>query len=153
MSQVYILDTDHVTLLQNSHPVLIQRIKHKRHESIAVTVITFEEKIKGWLKAVNNSNNEPFKVNSKLVWAYKGLTDEIEFFKNIKVLEFDKDAYERYEFLVLQQLKRIGTQDLRIAAIAKSVNGIVVTRNWKDFEQVPGLLLEDWTIVNEFLGK
>lgn len=151
MNQLYILDTDHVTLLQNSHPVLIQRIRQKRPESIAVTAITLGEKIKGWLKAVNNNNNEPFKVNSKLVWAYKGLTDEIEFFKNIQLLNFDNDAYENYQILVLQKLKRIGAQDLRIAAIAKSVNGILVTRNWKDFEQVPGLLLEDWTRVNEFL--
>ncbi|QLE57721.1 type II toxin-antitoxin system VapC family toxin [Nostoc sp. TCL26-01] len=146
MSQLYILDTDHVTLLQNSHPVLIQHIRQKRPESIAVTVITLEEKIKGWLKAVNNSNNEPFKVNSKLVWAYKGLTDEIEFFKNIQILHFDKNTYEKYQILVLQKLKHIGTQDLRIAAITLSVNGILVTRNHRDFKKVPNLRLEDWTI-------
>ncbi len=27
-----------------------------------------------------------------------------------------------------------------------SVNGIVVTRNQRDFIQVPGLICEDWTI-------
>ncbi|MFM6269436.1 MAG: type II toxin-antitoxin system VapC family toxin, partial [Dolichospermum sp.] len=68
------------------------------------------------------------------------------FFKNIQLLDFDNDAYARYQLLVLQKLKRIGTQDLRIAAITQSVNGILVTRNWQDFENVPGLLLEDWTI-------
>jgi tRNA(fMet)-specific endonuclease VapC len=81
-----------------------------------------------------------------LVWGYKGLADEIEFFKNIQLLAFDNDAYAKYQLLVLQKLKRIGTRDLRIAAITQSVNGILVTRNWKDFGNVRGLMLEDWTI-------
>lgn len=145
MAKLYILDTDHVSLLQNGNPILTKRISQKKPENLAVTVITLEEKIKGWLNQINRSNNEPFKLNSKLLWGYKGLTDEIEFFKNIQLLAFDNKAYEKYQWLVLQKLKRIGTQDLRIAAITQSVNGILVTRNWKDFENVRGLMLEDWT--------
>ncbi|UKO97035.1 type II toxin-antitoxin system VapC family toxin [Nostoc sp. UHCC 0870] len=146
MAQLYILDTDHVSLLQNGNRIITKRISKKNPENLAVTVITLEEKMKGWLNEINKSNNEAFRVNSKLLWAYKGLADEINFFNNIQLLAFDNRAYEMYQSLVIQKLKRIGTQDLRIAAIAKSVNGIVVTRNWRDFENVPGLILEDWTI-------
>jgi predicted nucleic acid-binding protein len=33
---------------------------------------------------------------------------------------------------------------LQIAAIAIDVGGVVATQNSRDFEQVPGLLIENW---------
>jgi tRNA(fMet)-specific endonuclease VapC len=51
-----------------------------------------------------------------------------------------------YDSLVNQKI-RIGKQDLRIGAIALSINATVVTRNQRDFSQIPGLMLEDWTIL------
>jgi tRNA(fMet)-specific endonuclease VapC len=48
----------------------------------------------------------------------------------------------------LRQKIRIGTQDLRIAALVMANNGILVTRNRQDFERVPGLRFEDWSIEN-----
>jgi tRNA(fMet)-specific endonuclease VapC len=50
-----------------------------------------------------------------------------------------------YEELRRQRI-RVGTQDLRIAAIVLSIDGILVTRNQRDFAQVPGLMLQDWMI-------
>ncbi|MFB2892246.1 type II toxin-antitoxin system VapC family toxin [Aerosakkonemataceae cyanobacterium BLCC-F50] len=40
----------------------------------------------------------------------------------------------------------IGMQDLGIAAIAISRNGILVTCDRRDFERIPGLVFEDWTV-------
>jgi hypothetical protein len=51
---------------------------------------------------------------------------------------------EHYGMLRKQKI-RIGTQDLRIASIVLAVNGTLVTRNQRDFAQVPELTLEDWT--------
>lgn len=61
------------------------------------------------------------------------------------MLDFNNNANYYYQDLIKQKI-RIGTRDLRIAAIALSVNGIVVTRNIRDFEKVPGLTTENWTI-------
>ncbi|WP_375472656.1 type II toxin-antitoxin system VapC family toxin [uncultured Nostoc sp.] len=80
-----------------------------------------------------------------MVLAYAKLEATLEFFKNVRSLGFNQYAINCYEDLIRQRI-RIGTQDLRIAAITLSVNGILVTRNCKDFEKVPNLRLEDWTI-------
>jgi tRNA(fMet)-specific endonuclease VapC len=37
-------------------------------------------------------------------------------------------------------------KDMRIAAISLSVDGIIITRNQKDFSQVLGIKIEDWTL-------
>jgi tRNA(fMet)-specific endonuclease VapC len=49
-------------------------------------------------------------------------------------------------FAELRRSVRIGSQDLKIASIVIANKGILVTRNRKDFEQVPGLTFEDWTL-------
>ena len=43
-----------------------------------------------------------------------------------------------------QQRVRIGTMDLKIAAIALGYNALVLSDNLRDFQQVPGLHAEDW---------
>src|SRR5712691_2460319 len=43
-----------------------------------------------------------------------------------------------------QQRVRIGTMDLKIAAIALGHNALVLSGNLRDFQQVPGLNVEDW---------
>ena len=43
-------------------------------------------------------------------------------------------------------LKRRGVPDCRIAACAISNGYTLVTQNTGDFSEIPGLVLEDWTI-------
>lgn len=61
----------------------------------------------------------------------------------IKVLPFDEAASEMYRQLV-QRGVRIGSQDLKIAAIVFVHQSTLVTSNLRHFDQIPGLSIEDW---------
>ncbi|MEB3830777.1 type II toxin-antitoxin system VapC family toxin [Phormidium sp. CCY1219] len=140
---LWVLDTDCVSLFQRRHPMVTQRVSQVNPEEIAVTIVTVEEQMRGWLKAISNSSQS--KQSDRLIWAYKGLRQGVEYFNSIEVLDFDEEAATRYAEWVGQKI-RIGRQDLKIAAIAIANHGILVTRNRRDFERVPDLRFEDWTI-------
>lgn len=62
---------------------------------------------------------------------------------------FDGDAPRRYGKLrayLAKQGKPIGPYDLQIAAIARAENLVLVTNNTSEFERVPDIKLEDWTV-------
>ena len=137
---LYVLDTDHVSLFQREHPRVTQRVNTVNPETIAVTIITVEEQLYGRLNRIRRASS-----SDALISAYIKLRYTLNFFQNINVLDFNQTAFDCYIELRRQRI-RIGTQDLRIAAILLSVNGILVTRNRRDFERVSGLIFEDWTI-------
>jgi len=72
------------------------------------------------------------------------LERHIETFSELAVFPFDGTAAVQWKAL-RQARVRIGTMDLRIAAICLAQNATLLTRNLKDFEQVPGLRVEDWS--------
>ena len=138
----YILDTDILTLLQREHPTVIRRIRAIDPKDIAVTVITAEEQIRGRFSGIKRA--EKSKQPDRLVLAYARLWETLEDFQRLNILKFTPEAGDRYTELRGQRI-RIGTQDLRIASIALSINAILVTRNQQDFSRVPELVWEDWT--------
>jgi tRNA(fMet)-specific endonuclease VapC len=44
---LYILDTDHVSLSQREHPLVLQRMAKTGLNALATTIITVEEQIQG----------------------------------------------------------------------------------------------------------
>jgi tRNA(fMet)-specific endonuclease VapC len=137
---LWILDTDYVSLFQGEQPLVGQRFRAKPAHEIATTIVTFEEQVRGWLAVIRRSPTP-----TTLIRDYGKLAATRRFFSDLPVLDFTDAAAEQYARLWAQKL-RVGTQDLRIAAIALSVGGIIVTRNRRDFERVPGLAIEDWSI-------
>ncbi|MEG4804254.1 type II toxin-antitoxin system VapC family toxin [Microcoleus sp. ARI1-B5] len=102
--------------------------------------ITLEEQVYGRLNGIRRANSP-----EKVISAYAKLSATWKYFTSINLLDFDQNAYNCYTDLVRQKI-RVGTQDLRIAAIVISRNAVLVTRNRRDFERVPGLRFEDWTL-------
>lgn len=129
---LWILDTDCVSLFQKLHPLLTQRINQVNPQELAVTVITVEEQMRGWLKVIRGKNAQ----QDRLIWVYQGLRQTVEFFNQVTLLDFDRPALRQYQELIQQRI-RIGTQDLKIGAVALSHSAILVSRNRGDFEQIP----------------
>ncbi len=63
----------------------------------------------------------------------------------MKILSFTEPAVHRFQALLRMKLN-VGGMDLRIAAIALECGAVVVTRNLRDFQRVPGLVVHDWSV-------
>jgi tRNA(fMet)-specific endonuclease VapC len=141
--RIRILDTDILSLWER-HPEQIEHyLVSFPPEQQATTIITAEEQLRGRLAAIKRAKD-----TEGFITAYGYLRKTLESLNKINILPFNKAA--AIEFVNLRSQKiRIGVQDLRIAAIVLSVNGVLVTRNLRDFSQVPDLIIEDWTKENE----
>jgi tRNA(fMet)-specific endonuclease VapC len=137
---LWILDTDHVSLFQTGHPLVTQRVQSIEPNALAVTIVSVEEQMYGRLNRIRRA-----KSTDDLKLGYFNLNRTLEYFQTINVIDFDQAAADCYQEIIGQKL-RVGTQDLKIAAITLSRQAIVVTRNYRDFSKVPGLQIEDWSI-------
>jgi len=141
--RLYVLDTDHVSLFQREHPQVVSKIRETPPALLAVTIITVEEQLRGRLAQIKRFSHKTSPPEA-LFKAFAELRKTMHFFNSIKVLDFDiaSDA----QFKILHQHKiRVSTNDLRIAAVVLATDNILVTRNRHDFEQIPGLAIEDWS--------
>ena len=80
---------------------------------------------------------------ARQVRAYRELADLFRFFAEFEIVVFDESAGNRFEELRAAKL-RLGTMDLKIAAIVLSKDALLLTANRTDFDRVPGLRVENW---------
>jgi tRNA(fMet)-specific endonuclease VapC len=140
---MFIFDTDHVSLWLRGNSLVRAKAVESAQE-VAITIISVQEIFNGW---VGRLNNLPTQAN--LTVEYENLWQAVDFIRSFPILKFDAEADRRYVQLLQAnpslRKKRL-RQDIRIASIALSSDAVVITRNRRDFEQVPGLRIEDWTI-------
>jgi tRNA(fMet)-specific endonuclease VapC len=138
---LYIFDTDIAGFIQQEYPSVIQRIQSLSFDDkLATTIITVNEDLSGW-QAKCHRARDPLARS----WSYQKLQEAFSFYCQKSVLPFDEDAVRIFTQLQSQKI-RVGTNDLTIASIALSVEAVLVTRNTVDFQRIPNLHLEDWTI-------
>jgi tRNA(fMet)-specific endonuclease VapC len=108
-------------------------------KQVAATIISYEEQMRGWLSYLAKAQTI-----DKQVEAYSQLKRQLTNYCAIPILEFDRSAAQ--EFQRLKKLyPRLGTMDLKIAAISLVNQAVLLTRNSSDFGQIAGLNIEDWT--------
>ena len=137
---MYILDTDHASLYQQGHPAIGQRLDLLPPNQIATTVITCEEQMAGRLSMIRKARNVEERIQ-----AYSWLQRTLRFYCDLPVLPFDETASGQFRRLLALRLK-VGTQDLLIASVALANEMTLLLRNVRDFQKVPGLRYEDWSI-------
>ena len=122
---LFVLDTDHISLWFRGHSSISARAAQFSSD-IAVTIVTVLELYNGWVVNINN----PSAANN-LVELYTRFCATVEFLQGVRILNFDAAADTQYRQLLKEHppLRKNRIQkDVRIAAIALSVNGVLVTR-------------------------
>jgi len=137
-----ILDTDHLTEFQKGTSAEAIRLNDRligSGDSFCTTIIFVEEIMRGWMAAIRRTADPV-----RQVAAYSKLRQLFQFFATWNVLSWDTTAAAKFAELKLAKRLRVGTMDLKIACIALSQDGLLLSRNVKDFEKVPGLRVADW---------
>ena len=143
---LYILDTDHMSLLERLDTQAGYQIHNRMDQllsssdSAVTTVVTFEEQLRGWMARLAKA-----KTVSQQVVDYRKLNQLLENYRTIIVIDFDEKSALQFQALLKARI-RIGTMDLKIAAITIANNATLLSRNLKDFSKIPDLKVEDWAI-------
>lgn len=137
-----ILDTDVVSLVLGRESEVRERILSRidmarRSEAVVTTIITYEEQIRGWFKVLSRAKTLP-----DAIGAYERLSRYVEDYRTLTVVRFNEGAAVAFQRLQGEKL-RLGTMDLRIAAIVLANDATLWSRNLRDFERIPGLRVAD----------
>lgn len=135
-----ILDTNHYRELVHETEVgsRLQKRITESEADVFTTVVTAQEVTQGWIAAINRKP-----AGREQVAFYELFIQALRSLERVVILPFDHQAADVFhEFPT--RLRRIGTMDLKIAAIAKSHGALLLSRNLLDFQHVPGLRVENW---------
>jgi tRNA(fMet)-specific endonuclease VapC len=107
-------------------------------QDVAMTIVSAEEQMRGWLAEIKRR-----RAIFDQIYPYERLAMLIKFWIDWTIVPLDRLAANEFEVL-RRRGPRIGTQDLKIAAIALANEALLVSRNLHHFKQVPGLRVESW---------
>jgi tRNA(fMet)-specific endonuclease VapC len=136
---MFVLDTDILSLFLRAHARVTERVA-KATEEVAITLITRIELLQGRFASVLKAEN-----GERLLRAQQRLEENEKDLNRFTILAIDSAAAAEFDRLRQnKKLKRIGQSDLLIAVLTRVNSATLVTRNRKDFGQVPGLKIDDW---------
>ena len=134
------IDTNHLRELRECSPAgdrIRSRIRATGTE-VATCIVVAEEALSGWTAYIRRHRPGLAQMDG-----YERLSECLQILGKLTVAPFDYDSALVFHDLVKRKI-RIGTMDLKIAAICLAHDATLLSRNLVDFEKVPGLKIENW---------
>src|SRR5258708_1349305 len=88
---LFVLDTDILTLFQEGHATVQQRVAAWPLPDLAITVLSVEEQLSGWYTYVRQA-----KQIDKLALGYERLANTIKSLTAFQILSFEEPSIHRY---------------------------------------------------------
>jgi tRNA(fMet)-specific endonuclease VapC len=134
-------DADVLTEILRRDRELAQRAAQFPPQDQAVPIIVIEEIIRGLLNSIRQA--EAGRGRLRVEDAYALFGDTFGAFRQITILPLTAQAEAQHQQRRSKKV-RVGTHDLRIAAICVAHSATLVSRNRRDFDLIPGLRVEYW---------
>jgi tRNA(fMet)-specific endonuclease VapC len=138
MMTTFLFDTDMLSLAQRQHPRVNAALTEHSTDTICIASTTIEEQIDGWKKLASKA-----KKIEDVVLSSTFLASLVISWNQFGIATHTSASLEQFQTLVARKLN-IGKNDLRIGALALTLNATLVTRNLRDFTRIPLLKLENW---------
>jgi tRNA(fMet)-specific endonuclease VapC len=134
-----ILDTNILSHVFDGTPRVLERID-SLNDDIYTTIINQIEMLQARYAYVMKAAD-----GQQLLRAQAWLNRTIALLEQFPAVQFGAAAANRFDALVAsRKLRKIGRPDLLIASVALARGAVLVTRNVRDFEPIPGLVIENW---------
>lgn len=141
---MYLLDTNIISYSlyhPENYPHLMHKIRTVKQRDQYVSIVTVTELINGRLSGLVKRSNQKY---PNRVQQYYYLEEMLKDVTRLQVLPFDEAAYREYDKIPASV--RCGVNDKEIAGTALANNITLVTANVRHFEDIPHLVVEDWTV-------
>jgi tRNA(fMet)-specific endonuclease VapC len=138
-----ILDTNIFNSLffDDANSALIrQRIAAEPEGTIFLCTVSADELLRGALARIRADETR-----HRAGDGHSFLADLVKQIATFDMLPFD-DAANAVYLAYPAAVRRNGAADCKIAAVAQVNNAVVVTRNTRHFDSIPGIRYEDWTV-------
>lgn len=142
---MYLLDSDLFSNYRRERPgatPLVRRVEAERQAgTVRLSILTVQETLHGATGVVNSFRSQ--KKPEKFAAALRFLEVAVAEIHRFPVLGYDAASLQQLEHLT-DGFKKPMKADLCLAAQALAHGLTVVTRNTRDFSQVPALRIETW---------
>jgi tRNA(fMet)-specific endonuclease VapC len=135
----YLLDANILTYVGSGDALVVQRLRALSPSEVAVSIVAVREVLSGTLATISRQESKP---TGYLIAAYDHLIDLVLDLREINMFPYTDEAEAVFQAFPAK-VKRVGTNDCRIAASAIAGGLTLVTRD-SDFDQIPGVTVERW---------